>query len=76
MRSLVAGNGWFPSFPFNPTYFDDTNIPRQLLDHQAAVTDADVSDAAYAKATRYTWENATDRFEEALYKTFERSNSS
>lgn len=76
MRSLVAGNGWLPSSPFNPTYFDDANIPHQILDHQAPVTDTDVPDAAYARATRYTWENATEQFEKALYKAFERSNSS
>jgi glycosyltransferase involved in cell wall biosynthesis len=30
-----------------------------------------MSDAAYAVATKYTWENATDKFEAALKKTME-----
>lgn len=31
-----------------------------------------MSDAAYSKATRYTWEDATDRFETALYVAIKR----
>ncbi len=31
-----------------------------------------MSDIAYAKATRYTWEDATDRFETALYVAIKR----
>ncbi len=32
-----------------------------------------MSDAAYAKATDYTWDDATERFEAALHTTIERS---
>jgi hypothetical protein len=32
-----------------------------------------MSDAAYAKATNYTWDDATERFEAALRTAIERS---
>jgi glycosyltransferase involved in cell wall biosynthesis len=34
-----------------------------------------MSDAAYAKATDYTWDDATERFEAALYEAIARSSS-
>lgn len=56
MRSLKNGKGWITSSRPNSTYFDHTNIPRKILNHQAPLTDADVPDADVVIAT--WWETA------------------
>ncbi|MGB3532551.1 MAG: glycosyltransferase family 4 protein [Microcoleaceae cyanobacterium] len=56
LRSLVKGQGWINT-PKNPaSYFDNTDIPRQILPHTDAVTDADVPDADVVVAA--WWETA------------------
>ncbi|ERT09126.1 glycosyl transferases group 1 family protein [Lyngbya aestuarii BL J] len=56
LRSLLKGQGWI-SRPKNlPSHFDNTDIPRQILNHPAPVTDADVPDADVVVAG--WWETA------------------
>lgn len=56
LRSLLKGKGLI-SLPKNSSsYFDNTDIPRQILDHPAPVTDADVPDADVVVAA--WWETA------------------
>lgn len=55
---------------------DDPKDMAEAIKWICKLTDAEwqvMSDAAYAKATRYTWDDATDRFEAGLYKAIERS---
>lgn len=53
---------------------DPEDMARAIV-HIHHLSDSDwrrMSDTAYSKATRYTWEDATDRFEAALYVAIKR----
>lgn len=55
---------------------DFTALANQLV-HVLSLSDAEwlaMSDAAYARAVGYTWDDATELFEKALYTAIERSN--
>jgi glycosyltransferase involved in cell wall biosynthesis len=55
---------------------EDSVALADKLIHILSRSDAEwqaMSDAAYATATRYTWDDATDRFEAALHTAIERS---
>ncbi|MBD2544188.1 hypothetical protein [Planktothricoides raciborskii] len=59
----------------NRSISDFTELANELV-HVFSRSDTQsraMSDAAYAKATSYTWADATELFEKALYTAIERS---
>jgi glycosyltransferase involved in cell wall biosynthesis len=54
---------------------EDSSALADRLDRVLSLSDADwrkMSDAAYATATRYTWDDATDLFEKGLEESIAR----
>ncbi|WP_242049876.1 glycosyltransferase family 4 protein [Planktothricoides raciborskii] len=56
VRSIVKGKGLIPMSKNGPSHFDNTDIPRVVLEHGPPVTDADIPDADVVVAT--WWETA------------------
>ena len=56
MRSIVKGKGLIRMDNKGASHFDNTDIPRMVLEHGAPVTDADLPDADVVVAT--WWETA------------------
>jgi glycosyltransferase involved in cell wall biosynthesis len=56
LKSLLKGQGWIPKPEKEPSFFDNLDIPHQVIDCCRPVTDADVPDADVIIAT--WWETA------------------